>query len=104
MKIYDYWAHVEDDMKTYLNKYNLDPSTGWLDDIMNDVSESEEVTGTESGSYTKSKIKAQHCLAGNGGLLKKAMKLANQDADNPEKADVLIRQYIALLIVLRMTY
>ena len=75
---------------------------------MDEVSEAEKVTGAPSGSYTKSKLKAKHYLVGNDNLLSKAIELANAnfgiDTDGPEKADVLIRQYIAPLIVLRMTY
>lgn len=108
MSIYDYHAIVERDVKNYLNKYGLDPATGWLDSLMDEVATADEVTGADSGSYTTDKATAQRYLAGNDELLNKAIKLINPDFDldceGPEKADVLIRQYLASLVVLSMTY
>ena len=108
MSIYDYHAIVERDVKNYLNKYRLDPATGWLDSLMDEVAAADEITGAKSGSYTKDKATAQRYLTENDELLTKAIKLTNPDFDldceGPEKADVLIRQFLAPLVVLRMTY
>lgn len=107
-EIYNYREHVTKDVITYLKEYHLDPSQGWLDDLMDKVSEADEITGMGSGSYTMNTVQAEENLVGNLGLLQVAVERLNPDFDllkeGPEKADSLIRSYLAPLVVLRMTY
>ena len=107
-EFYDYRNHVTRDVKQYLKDYNLDPACGWLDDLMDEVSQADEITGIGSGSYTMNAIQAEENLIGNSGLLKVAVKRLKPDFDvleqGPERADSLIRAYLAPLVVLRMTY
>ena len=107
-EIYNYREHVTKDVITYLKEYHLAPSQGWLDDLMDKVSEADEITGMGLGSYTMNTVQAEENLVGNLGLLQVAVERLNPDFDllkeGPEKADSLIRSYLAPLVVLRMTY
>lgn len=107
-EIYNYRKVVERDVREYLKEYHLTPSVGYLDDLMSEVSEADEITGAGSRSYTMSTIKAEQNLVGNWQLLQIAVHRLNPSfnliEEGPEKADSLIRQYIAPLVVLRMTY
>lgn len=107
-KIYNYHEAVTRDVKSYLKEYGLDPSIGYLDDLMDEVASADEVTGLGSGSYTMNGLKAEQNLNGNWSLLKVAISRLNPDFDlieqGPERADCLIRAYLAPLVILRMTY
>lgn len=107
-EIYNYREHVTKDVITYLKEYHLDPSRGWLDNLMDEVSEADEITGHGSGSYTMNTLKAEQNLVGNWGLLQVAINRTNPEfnllTEGPEKADSLICSYIAPLVVLKMIY
>lgn len=108
MGFYNYRDVVTRDVKAYLAEYHLDPAVGYLDDLMDEVCSADEITGAGSESYTMNTVKAEENLTGNWGLLQVAASRLKPDFDllkeGPEKADSLIRSYLAPLVVLRMTY
>lgn len=93
-KIYNYKKAVTDDLIDYLAEGNLNPADADIDQLL----QSDFVTGAGSGSYTMNKIKAELNLVGNLNLLKQAVDKLAPDFDlltqGAESADVLIRQYL----------
>lgn len=93
-EIYDYKQAVTDDLIDYLAEGNLTPEDADIDQLV----QSDFITGAGSGSYTMDRLTAELNLVGNLDLLRKAVDEIAPDFDllksGPEVADVIIRQYL----------
>lgn len=93
-EIYNYRRVVADDLIDYLAEGHINPADADIDQLV----QSDFVTGAGSGSYTMDKITAEYNLVGNLDLLEQAIDEIAPGFDllksGPEAADVLIRQYL----------
>ena len=94
MEIYDYQKAVTDDLIDFLAEGHIEPEDADIDQLV----QSDFITGAGSGSYTMDKIIAERHLVGNFGLLKDAVAELSPDfnllTQGAEAADVIIRQYL----------
>lgn len=97
-EIYNYRRAVTDDLIDYLAEGHINPAEADIEQLV----QSDFVTGAGSGSYTMDKLTAERNLVGNLGLLKDAIDALAPDFDlltqGAEAADVLIRQHLVPMI------
>ena len=85
------------DLKTLIKLSNNDKDT--LASMLVELLDSEDcITGSGSGSYSCSQLKAGRCLYGNWTLIEKAISTISPTSKitdcNPEKLDILIRVFL----------
>lgn len=102
-EIYNYRRAVADDIIDYLAEGHIEPEDVDIDQLV----QSDFITGAGSGSYTMDKLTAECNLVGNLGLLKDAVDELAPDFDllksGPEAADVLIRQHLVPSVFVTVT-
>lgn len=103
---YSYYTAVLDYVSDYLDEhkdYYREHNNYDVEDIIDCMAMSDDVTGNASGSFYCSRWKAQCCLFGNENLLDTAlMELGYTDLDGnvvptidePETKDVIVRIYV----------
>lgn len=94
MEIYNYKKAVTDDLIDFLAEGHIEPKDADIDQLV----QSDFITGAGSGSYTMDRITAELNLVGNLDLLRQAVDELAPDFDllksGPEAADMIIRQYL----------
>lgn len=103
MEFYDYTKCVTDDIEDYLGDRMIDLAHTDIADLIDKITNDDNVTGCGSGSYTMSTVAAEQNLVGNYDILRDAVAeiwpTFNLLRDGPEAADSLIRQYLVPSIV-----
>ena len=102
-EIYNYRRAVTEDLIDYLAEGHIEPDNADIDQLV----QSDFVTGAGSGSYTMDKLVAERHLVGNFNLLRQAVDELEPNFDlltqGAEAADVIIRQYLVLQAFVTIT-